>query len=35
MRERNSVYIMGDAGATMEVKNEGDRMVEVILFDSE
>lgn len=35
LREGDGVYIMGDAGATMEVKNEGDRIAEVILFDLE
>ena len=35
LREGDGVYIMGDAGATLEVKNEGERVAEVILFDLE
>jgi hypothetical protein len=35
LREGDGVYIMGDAGATLEVTNEGDRVAEVILFDLE
>ena len=35
LREGDGAYIMGDAGATLEVNNDGDRVAEVILFDLE
>lgn len=35
LREGDGVYIMGEAGATLEVKNEGDRVAEVLLFNLE
>lgn len=35
LREGDGVYIMGEAGATLEVKNEGEKVAEVILFDLE
>lgn len=35
MREGDGAYILADAGAVLEVRNEGDRVAEVILFDME
>lgn len=35
LREGDGVYIMGEAGATLEVKNDGEKVAEVILFDLE
>lgn len=35
LREGDGAYIMGGAGATLHVANEGDRVAEIILFDLE
>lgn len=35
LREGDGAYIIGDAGSTLEVRNEGDRVAEVVLFDVE
>ena len=35
LREGDGMYILGDAGAPLEVQNTGDRVAEVLLFDVE
>jgi hypothetical protein len=35
LREGDGVYIKGDAGQTLSVRNTGDRIAEVLLFDVE
>lgn len=35
LKEGDGVYITGDAGQTLSVRNSGDRVAEVLLFDVE